>query len=620
MAEYKLNIYMRSARPRSKRLREAGGTESGSAGGAELVTGVWHTGNSNLPTVDWTAKDMIVAGVLKVGSITISEDNGKLKIDKELYSTEGITAFADGTTEGGSGSGGIGYSELERYLTDNNYTTTIWVNAQGFLKEITKAMIEAVLTGNITSHTHDSKLNASIFETHITSDLHLTDSQRRVLSLLSIENGKLKISADVFSVGGMSAYGDGTGGSGGGIGYLELQEYLDNNDYLNESAANLLYLSLQTGGVISGSIEINGGALIVEGMNVKTEIEALKGIDSVTYTYQNKTAAEKEQANFNIGNEAWKSGYTKTELDTLESNWYCAGNTSFANTETDEMIRYIHSGHTDSNNQRHVGQIWFNGEDIRYRNKIGSGAWSSIKSCIVKYCGGRLAADETDRVIATPSGKGSWIDSETYGIILQYAAGQIGYGATVHQAIFTPSGFMTRKNIGPNAGQTTGWSDWVPLFSDATTEEKGLVQLASNSGDSTDAGKVPACGEDGKLSSDLLPEILPELSELSRVFGASGIVNIGENGKWYNVYTLLISSGASVTVDVNMPENIGAGAPSTMTFDLIFAGVGAMSYNFKQGDTILRAITETLTGSSKNRTFLAVIGSNLKYKVFEMAN
>lgn len=64
-------------------------------------------------------------------------------------------------------------------------------------------------------------VNINSYNAHIASNLHLTDDQRSVLSLLSIVDGKLKIDADTFSTGELSAYGAGTGGGGGGTGLIQ---------------------------------------------------------------------------------------------------------------------------------------------------------------------------------------------------------------------------------------------------------------------------------------------------------------------------------------------------------------------------------------------------------------
>lgn len=103
-----------------------------------------------------------------------------------------VVAFADGSIgSGGSGGSGIDLEALEEYLTTNGYATESWVSAHfnnyelpvatsntlggvkigsglsinslGVLsakeaEPLTKAAVEAVLTGNITTHTHDQYL------------------------------------------------------------------------------------------------------------------------------------------------------------------------------------------------------------------------------------------------------------------------------------------------------------------------------------------------------------------------------------------------------------------------------------------------------------------------------
>lgn len=49
------------------------------------------------------SNDLLVEGKLKLGSITLSVVNGALKIDGNVYSTGGISAYGDGTNNGGGG-------------------------------------------------------------------------------------------------------------------------------------------------------------------------------------------------------------------------------------------------------------------------------------------------------------------------------------------------------------------------------------------------------------------------------------------------------------------------------------------------------------------------------------
>lgn len=100
-----------------------------------------------------------------------------------------------------------------------------------YLTAITKAQVEAVLTGAITSHTH-----AYLPTSHANDSSHLTAGQQQVLNALSIVDGRLQISVDAYSTGALAAYG--IGGPGGGIiDYNRLDSW---EDYTEETATWLL--------------------------------------------------------------------------------------------------------------------------------------------------------------------------------------------------------------------------------------------------------------------------------------------------------------------------------------------------------------------------------------------
>ena len=69
-----------------------------------------------------------------------------------------IVAYQNGNLSGGSGGGGLDITALEDYLTTNGYATQAWVSAHFNDYVLTKAAVEAVLTGNITTHTHNQYL------------------------------------------------------------------------------------------------------------------------------------------------------------------------------------------------------------------------------------------------------------------------------------------------------------------------------------------------------------------------------------------------------------------------------------------------------------------------------
>ena len=69
-----------------------------------------------------------------------------------------VVAYQNGNLSGGTGGGGLDITALESYLTTNGYATQDWVSAHFNDYVLTKAAVEAVLTGNITTHTHNQYL------------------------------------------------------------------------------------------------------------------------------------------------------------------------------------------------------------------------------------------------------------------------------------------------------------------------------------------------------------------------------------------------------------------------------------------------------------------------------
>ena len=116
---------------------------------------------------------------LKIGDCSISYENGMLHFSKGIYSDGDVAALgASQTSSGGSGSAGGGVDLLQAWNAYNSATgkqtalsaylgydlyqtklsktdaATLYQPKGNYLTAITKAQVEAVLTGNITSHTH----------------------------------------------------------------------------------------------------------------------------------------------------------------------------------------------------------------------------------------------------------------------------------------------------------------------------------------------------------------------------------------------------------------------------------------------------------------------------------
>lgn len=71
------------------------------------------------------SNDLLVEGKLKLGSITLSVENGALKIDGNVYSTGGMSAYGEGTSNGGGLNGSIVPFDKAKSLTAQNEGTEI---------------------------------------------------------------------------------------------------------------------------------------------------------------------------------------------------------------------------------------------------------------------------------------------------------------------------------------------------------------------------------------------------------------------------------------------------------------------------------------------------------------
>ena len=81
-----------------------------------------------------------------------------LRASVTFASVGDVVAYQNGNLSGGTGGGGLDITALESYLTTNGYATQAWVSAHFNDYVLTKAAVEAVLTGNITTHTHNQYL------------------------------------------------------------------------------------------------------------------------------------------------------------------------------------------------------------------------------------------------------------------------------------------------------------------------------------------------------------------------------------------------------------------------------------------------------------------------------
>lgn len=155
-------------------------------------------------------------------------------------------------------------------------------------------------------------VNSTIYSTHVASNLHLTDTQRSVLSILSVVDGKLKIDADAYSTGELSAYGVGTGGGGGagliqsvygssGLGGTYLDSDLTNS--FNAYTVNLINSNLNS--AISRISTLEGGS-------------GGSGLIQTVYGYNNLGGAFFDYSNLTDTFNAYTINQLASRITTLE--------------------------------------------------------------------------------------------------------------------------------------------------------------------------------------------------------------------------------------------------------------------------------------------------------------
>ena len=140
-------------------LTKSGGTQGLAA--AQLLASDLYADWAKVPTNGIYSKgDIATDGSLKIGGGTITWDagNNAFMFSHTVASQGDMVAFQNGNLSGGTGGGGLDITALEGYLTTNGYATQDWVSAHFNDYVLTKAAVEAVLTGNITTHTHNQYL------------------------------------------------------------------------------------------------------------------------------------------------------------------------------------------------------------------------------------------------------------------------------------------------------------------------------------------------------------------------------------------------------------------------------------------------------------------------------
>lgn len=238
MKKYTSNTRSITALPRNKRLRQAG-VSATAVQSAAYESGDW------LPRSVWD-------------SVFTVADDGTLRVRTDLLVTGGVTMYADGTAEGGSGSGGVivvdglestmtdaalsaNMGRVLKDLIDSKSTVTSWAQLEGkpttvagfgITDAYTKAQTASLLAGYLTTEaaaatyvtlaTEQTLTGAKTFSALATFAAGATVSADQTLTVGGVtlsrhSDGTLFVDGNIVVSGGVTIYGDGSasGGSGG---------------------------------------------------------------------------------------------------------------------------------------------------------------------------------------------------------------------------------------------------------------------------------------------------------------------------------------------------------------------------------------------------------------------
>lgn len=220
------------------------------------------------------------------------EETGTVVSRYNIASEKGVSAYGIGTV----GSGGGGYSPISVIddLLQNTVDLTKALSArQGYILSGKIGEKQDIIPANTYSpflHTHDNYAGKAAFEAHITNtDIHLSEPQKQALASfmemfeMDVVNDSIKAKKTIYSVAGVSAYGLGFAGGGGGG--ADVYNGLD-------SDSPVMALSALQGKVLKGLIDThNHSGVYATPSYVDQQISALVASSPETLNTLNELAA-----------------------------------------------------------------------------------------------------------------------------------------------------------------------------------------------------------------------------------------------------------------------------------------------------------------------------------------
>lgn len=138
--------------------------------------------------------------------VAFGTEDGKLPDDiKQLLVNYVTQDELKAAIEGVSG-GGLDIAQLELYLKANKYATQEWVSANFNDYTLTKAAVEAVLTGDITTHTHSQYLTSAMLASASVGKADKLATPRKLWG--QTFDGSADVSGDIHVLGDILASGN----------------------------------------------------------------------------------------------------------------------------------------------------------------------------------------------------------------------------------------------------------------------------------------------------------------------------------------------------------------------------------------------------------------------------
>lgn len=409
-------------------------------------------------------------------------------------------------------------------------------------------------------------LGLATFEEHTNNGRHLTDLQKDILDLFSIVDGKLQVSSDFYSTGEVSAFGAGSGGSGGGgiiqtvYGISGLSAtYSDANltETFNAATIKKIYddvVALQGGSLVNYSLTGTGNA--ITGVSKSgSSLNFVKGstfsLNGHTHSFGDINGLPTTLSGYGI-----TDGVTTTVFNTLANDFNTHVNSDVHLTATQKNIL----AHLQIVNGKLQADIDFYSTGEVSAFGAGSGG-SSGGGLIQTVYGYSSLGNSFNNATLTDTFNAYTINQ------LHTRLSQVEVGAAVNVAVSGAGNAITSVAKNGNVLEFTKGTtfslvghthDYIPLSQKGTAN--GVASLDAN----------------GLIISAQLPSYVDDVIEVSSY---ANLPTVGESGKIYVTIDTNITYRWTGTTYVEISKSLALGETSSTAYR---GDLGAIAYAHSQ--------------------------------------